>query len=215
MFFNSETSLVLARRNYKVYPNLEFTRRATTHYPVILGTGAGSSFIQKDVIPQLQWFRIKHPRSDVRTRGAGKLHVNISGTCDLSVELGIRLATVKFYVVDKLRYYVILGCDFCCMHVKAISPLQRVRELDDSPTVVIVIRDVLTRGKAKVPIPEAQVYAKPTIRSTDKILTSTKTLLEPEIQTCIKVKTVQAGLIMFEPLPSLYGKHNCLAGAGV
>lgn len=53
-FFHSENIFVLARHNYKVYANLGFTGPVTTRCVIILDTGAGSSFIPKDVILQRQ-----------------------------------------------------------------------------------------------------------------------------------------------------------------
>lgn len=155
--FNSETILVLARHNYKVYANLGFIRWATTRYAVILDTGAGSIFIWKDVIPQRQWSRIKHTGSYLRSRDAGNHRVDIIATIDLSIEVGSQVAIIKLYVVGKLVTDVILDCEFCDKHVEDIISHQRVVEIEDGTTVPIIRHDV-TRSRTKVPTTEAQIY---------------------------------------------------------
>lgn len=95
-FLNSETIFVLAMRIEKVYANIGVTHWATNRYRVIMDTRAVSSFIEKDVIPQRQWHRIKQPMSDFPIIEAGNHRVNVSGTIDLSVELGSQVAIINF-----------------------------------------------------------------------------------------------------------------------
>lgn len=133
---------------------------------------------------------------------------------DLSIEIGSQVAIVKDYVVDNLGADVILGCHFCDKHVEEIRPWRHTVEVDDGMTFLI-IRDALTKTKTKVQIPKAQIHAKQTKRSTDRIFTIKKTPHETEGQSWIKFKTAQGGLVMLEPLLRQYDKNNRLAEAGV
>lgn len=53
-FFELKTVFVMARRNFKVYDHIVFTRRSPCRYVVILDTGAGSNNTHKDFLAQTQ-----------------------------------------------------------------------------------------------------------------------------------------------------------------
>ena len=65
-----DTVFVMVRRNYKVYANLGITRRQTRRYSMILDTGAGSSFIRKDVLHEKAWKLIRPDPSPIKTKDA-------------------------------------------------------------------------------------------------------------------------------------------------
>ena len=159
---------VLARRNYKIHADLGFTRRDMARFEVTLDTGAGSSFVRKDVIPEKYWPSIRPLREDVRVRDAGNRSVRIAGTLDLVVNIGSRLETVRFYVVDKLAVTVILGCDFCDKHVDSIRPRKRTVVLDDG-TEVPILKKPEPRGPDAIPLPRAQEYVPAGRKPSDKI----------------------------------------------
>lgn len=77
----------MAKRNYKVYTNIGFTRRAIRRYAVVLDNGAGSSLIRKDFIPTKMWNRIK-PTNNINVMEDNNRKVHTSGTIKLAVEIG-------------------------------------------------------------------------------------------------------------------------------
>ena len=107
-----EAIYVFAKRNYKVHANLCITRRNTRSFVTVLDTGAGSSFIRKDIIPQSHWPLIQILREAVQIRDAGNRTVNVAGRITLAVELGNHVEALSFYVVGRLSTQVLLGCDF-------------------------------------------------------------------------------------------------------
>jgi len=107
---------VLARRNYQVYTNIGFSRRATRRFLTVLDTGAGSSSLRKDLLPPEAWKDIRPLTQKTRIRDAGNRSVAILGTVNLAVELGSRTEMVTFKVVERLAVDLILGCDFCDKH---------------------------------------------------------------------------------------------------
>ena len=72
-----EVIFTLAKRNYKVYANLVFTRRHTRRFEAILDTGAGLSFIRKDTLPETHWSLIRPLREAIRVKDAGNRSVKI------------------------------------------------------------------------------------------------------------------------------------------
>lgn len=124
------------------------------------------------------------------------------------------MAITKFYVADKLGADVILRCDYWDNHVECIRPKRLLIKRDNGSTIPI-IREAVTLGKTKVPIPEVQVYAKQIIPPNDRIFANNTTRLETKIQTWIKVKIAQIGEIIVEPLPCLHDRYNDLVFADI
>ena len=209
-----DTVFVMVRRNYKVYANLGITRRQTRRYSVILDTGAGSSFIRKDVLHEKAWTRIRPDPNPLKTRDANNRPINSLGVISLAIDIGGRVEIMDFKVVERLAVPVILGCDYCDKHVEAIRPRQRVVELDDGTTVPI-LRKPPTRPHGAIPLPEQQEYIPSKRRASTKVQTTKKTVLQPESHNWVNVVTAQAGLVTIEPLQRLYERHECLAGTGV
>ena len=111
-----EAIFILAKRNYKVLANIGVTRRATQRFETILDTGAGSSFIRTNVLPDELLNKIRPLDDEPVIRDAGNRRVALRGSINLTVELGTRVEFVPFLVVDRLSTQVILGCDFCDKH---------------------------------------------------------------------------------------------------
>ena len=101
-------------------------------YVTILDTGAGSSYVRKDILPDKIMPLIGPLKTTINIKDAGNKRVDISGSIDLTVQLGTRQEVIQFYVVERLSTDVILGCDFCDKHVETIRPRRRIVELDDS-----------------------------------------------------------------------------------
>lgn len=92
------------------------------------------------------------------------------------------MGNFQFYVVQEVGAEVIFGYDFRTTHVEAICTRRLFFELDDGITVT-VIRDVFTRNKTKVTLPEAQIYSKRERRSTFRIFGRKTIRFELESQT--------------------------------
>ena len=108
--------------------------------------------------------------------------------------MGSRFEVVKFNVVERLGTDVILGCDFCDKHIEAIRPRKRLIELDDGTTVPILKRPE-SRAKHSVPLPAEQEYIPPKGRSSSRVYASPTTILKPQSQNWISVKSPQSGLV--------------------
>ena len=128
----------MTRQNYRVNALVGPTRHNMASFASVLDTGAGSSFIRKEVLPKqlLDKVRAVHERPDIRD--ANNNRVSILGTLRLLVQLGSRQDTVTFNVVSNLGTDVILGCDFLDKHVEAIRPRKRLVTLHDGPSVPII-----------------------------------------------------------------------------
>lgn len=74
----------------------------------------------------------------MNVRDVNNRKVNTSDTINLSVEVGNRVRIANFNVVERLATNILLGCDFCNRHIEAIKPTQRIVELDDGTTVLII-----------------------------------------------------------------------------
>ena len=85
---------VLAKRNYKVHAVIRPTRRQTPLFEAILDTGAGSSLIRKDALPEKIWCLIRPIREGVRIKDAGNRNVRIAGKITLIVILDHRVETI-------------------------------------------------------------------------------------------------------------------------
>jgi len=213
-FDEPETVFVMVRRNYKVYANLGITRRQTRRYSVILDTGAGSSFIRKDVLHERAWKLIRPDPSPLTTTDANNRQIQPLGIISLAVDIGGRVEVINFKVVERLAVPVILGCDYCDKHVEAIKRRQRIVELDDG-TIVPIIRKPPARPQGAIPLPEQQLFIPKRRRRSTKIQTTGKTILKPESHDWVEVVTDKEGLVIIEPFHKLYERHECLAGTGV
>ena len=209
-----DTVFVMVRRNYKVYANLGITRRQTRRYSVILDTGAGSSFIRKDVLHEKAWKLIRPDPSPIKTKDANNRPIQPVGVVSLAVDIGGRVEVINFKVVERLAVPVILGCDYCDKHVEAIKPRQRFVELEYGTTVPI-IRKPPTRPQGSIPLPDQQQYLPAKRRSSTRIKTTKPIWLKPEAHKWVEVVTDHKGVIIVEPFHKLYERHECLAGAGV
>ena len=109
----------------------------------VLDTGAASSFIHADSLPA--GVRVKALSSAVNVRGANSQRLVIRGTVDLMVQVGSCKSHMTFYVAPSLAATLILGCDFCDLHVESIQPRRRVVELDDG-SMTRILSGQATKG---------------------------------------------------------------------
>lgn len=116
---------------------------------MIFDTREGSSSISKEVLRPTQWNQINLIQTDVRIRDATNHLVKFAGTVDIYEEVGSQLATVKFYVVEKLGTYVILRWHFCNKHIEVIRSRRMIIELDDGTTDPIV-RDAVKKSEKRI-----------------------------------------------------------------
>ena len=209
-----DTVFVMAKRNYKIHADIGITRRATRKFVAVLDTGAGPSFIRRDVLPDDIGAIIRKDPTAPKIIDANKRKVEIDGVIDLSVNIGGRVETVRFNVVPRLAVDVIIGCDFCDKHIEAIRPRKRLVELDDGTTVPIV-RLPSKRATGSIPLPDEQQYVPPDRRASNKVKVVERTVLAPESQNWVQVTTDCEGLVTIAPYGPLYSKTQCAVAAGV
>jgi len=210
---NPEAIFIMAKRNYKVYANIGQTQSMTKRFVTVLDTGAGSSFIRTDELPNRLREEIKPLTDEANVRNASGKPVHIRGTITLSVNLGCRTDEVTFMVVDNLATAVILGCDYCDKHIEAIRPRRRMVEMDDGCMVPIVRNP--SKANTDVPFPEEQQFVKHRDRISPKVKATKRTRLHPGMQTWVEVTTDREGTIMIEPNDQLYHNLLCRAGTGI
>ena len=100
---------MLAKRNYKYHADIGLTRRHRRRFEAILDTGAGSSFIRKEALPEKKWSLIRPIGEGVRIKDAGNRNIRIAWKITLTVMLVHRVESISFYVVEHLTTQVILG----------------------------------------------------------------------------------------------------------
>lgn len=98
----------MAKRNYKIHANIGLSRRHARRFTTVLDTGAGPSFIRKDVLPEAAWDRIQQGARGNAIRDANNHPVVVSGFVDLFVDRAGRSTLVRFYVVERLATSFIL-----------------------------------------------------------------------------------------------------------
>ena len=184
----------MAKRNYKIHADIGITRRATRRFVAVLDTGAGPSFIRRDVLPEDIGAFIRKEPTAPKIIDANKRKVEIDGVIDLSVNIGGRVETVRFNVVPRLAVDVIIGCDFCDKHIEAIRPRKRLVEIDDGTTVPIVRRPS-KRATGSIPLPDEQQYVPPDRRARNKVKVVERTVIAPESQNWVQVITDCEGLV--------------------
>ena len=102
----------MAKRNYKIHADIGITRRSTKRFVASLDTGAGPSFIKRDVLPNRINHLLRKNTSTKKIFDANKRQVEVDGVIELSVNIGGRVESVRFNVVPRLSVDVIIGCDF-------------------------------------------------------------------------------------------------------
>ena len=91
-------------------------------FTTILVTGAGSSFIRTNLLPDELFDKISPMVDEQTIMDDGDWRVAIRGTINLIVELGTRVEVVPLLIDNSLSTKVILRCDFCDDHVESIRP---------------------------------------------------------------------------------------------
>ena len=124
-------------------------------FVAVLDTGAGSSFIRQDELPQHMQKNIEPLQQQVDIRNATGKPVPIAGAIRLSVQIGCKTEEVQFFVAKELATAIVLGCDYCDQHVECIKPRRRIIEMDDGSTTPIVRR--ASRSQVEALLPEEQV----------------------------------------------------------
>ena len=89
----------MTRQNHRVYAYVGLNPRAMIRKFVVLDTGAGSSFIQKDMLPSEVRAKLHPPRGLANIRDANNRKVEVGGVVNLSVRIANRLERVSFQVV--------------------------------------------------------------------------------------------------------------------
>ena len=104
-----EATFVMKRKNYRVYAYIGSGAHHLKRILAVLDTGAGSSFIRKRILPGEIIQKIKPHLVRSNVRDASNRRVQISGTVNLIVKIGMRKQSVRFYVVENLGTDVIIG----------------------------------------------------------------------------------------------------------
>ena len=160
----------------------------------MLDTGAGSSFIKKELLSK-QLTRSIQPSVKKRdVRDANNRRVAIEGTIRLAVRLGTHSDYVNSNVVDKLATDIIFGCDYMDKHVQSLLPRRRIVELAGGSTVPIINRFTNPSGKPTV-IPDDEKLPPAERRVSNKINTTNQIILEPESNTWVEVDSKNEGLV--------------------
>ncbi len=204
----------MKRQNYRVHAYVGRSSKALTRMTVVIDTGAGSSFIRKDTLPDSIQSAIQpyHLRSNIRD--ANNRRVQIAGTVKLAVRIGHTTDNINFNVVERLGTEVIIGCDYLDKHVEAIRPRQRRVEMDDGTTVPIVRCDARKQALNR-DIPEDTPHLRRPTKFSRRIRVTSTVVLKPNTQTWVEVTTETSGLILVESTKRLCETHTCLTGNGV
>lgn len=94
-------------------------------------------------------------------------HVNLSSKSE-----------VPLYVVECLEPTVILGCDFCDMHIESIRPCRHIVDLHDG-TTVLIIREQPKRTVGSTELPYKEIYVAAEGRVSDKTTIGAEVTLAP------------------------------------
>jgi len=172
----------MAKRNYKIHADIGITRRFTKRFVAVLDTGAGPSFIKRNVLPHGINHLLRKSTSETKIVDANERQVEVDGVIELSVIIGGRVESVQFNVVPRLAVDVIIGCDFCDKHIEAIRPRKCIVELDDG-TAVPIVRRPDKRPAGAIPLPDEQVYIPTGRRPPNKVRLEEEITLAPESQT--------------------------------
>ncbi len=205
---------VMTRQNYRVNAYIGVNECSMTCLASVLDTGAGSSFIKKEILPAALLERVKGIPNPTDIRDASNRRVSILGKIRLRVRLGSRSDWVHFNVVQNLGTEVILGCDFMDKHVDAIRPRKRKVTLDDGTSVPILRRHTPSKWYRTM-IPEPEAASDKTVNEASKVKILTPIVLKPGSQTWVEVTTAISGTVLMEPNGRLYRNHTCLASNGV
>ncbi len=209
-----QSVFVMTRQNYRVNAYIGVSGCSMTSFASVLDTGAGSSFIRKEILPTALLEQVKSTPNQADIRDASNRRVSILGRIRIRVRLGSRSDWVHFNVVQNLGTNVILGCDFLDKHVDAIRPRKREVPLDDGTRVPILRKHTPSKWYRTM-IPEPEPASEKIVNNTSKVKVLTPVVLKPGAQTWVEVATTISGTVLMEPNARLYRNHTCLASNGV
>lgn len=135
--------------------------------------------------------------------------MSIVQAINLLTNVKSRSTIVKCNVVERVGTKVILGWDFCDVHVEAIRRRKRVINLADG-TIVPISKGPHKCSKNTVPITEDQEYTVPKCHLYHKLYVSKTVIWKPGTQNGVKFSTLQAGFVQVKPYQNLYQeKEQC------
>ena len=211
-----EAIFTMTKGNYRVYASIGLSYSLMRRMLTILDTGAGPNLIREDELDGDLTDLVKK-KSTPELYDANKNPLEVTGTIDLTVQLGTRTLVAPFLVVPKLAVPALLCADFCDEHVETIRPRRRIVELDDGTTIPIVRRRFNNSLRD-----ESSTYAKlPEIRpnrrgNKQNVLRSTTNVwIPPNSQRGIEVKTTGHGLMTIESIQRQHSQHQLAVANGI
>lgn len=134
-FNEPEKVFVMVRRNYKIFANIDLSRRCSRTFAKLPDTGSWPTIIKNDVLHESTWKTIRTCGKSVKIRDANNRSVNVDGITDLVVKVGGSVETIHFNVVELLVTQVILVHGYCEKHIESIRLSQQLVELADGTSV--------------------------------------------------------------------------------
>lgn len=181
----------------------------------ILETGAGPNFVRKDVLLASSTNWIKHGHlTDIRN--AIKHPQKFLGTINLTMQLASYNLLVNFFGCDSLVAPTILGAEFYDNFVQAIQPGDKVVELDDKTSIPILYNGLRIRQSSQqenIRIPYVHVTDDETPFS---LIGASATIdIRAQNQAWVMIHAKHHGLVVIEPEPKLFDKHELICTNGV
>lgn len=125
--------------------------------------------------------KIKKIQDVPNVRNASGRAVPIVGTIKLVVQIGTSTHMLNVLIAENFGTSVIVGCDFCDVHVESIKPRLTIVERDERSTVRTIQQT--SKPNTTVPLPEEQNFDTRRKRSSAQIKTTKRLRLKPATQT--------------------------------
>lgn len=107
-------------------------------FATAIETGTVPSFIRIEELPHRLPDKVEALGYDVTVCNASGKPVSLLDSTVITIQLGNSFKKARFFVTDKLASAVILGYDYCDLHLDAIRPSVKIVRIDHGSTVPIL-----------------------------------------------------------------------------
>ena len=202
--------------NYRVSGSIGLTAALMLPTTVYLDTCSGVNVINRKFVPTEWLSQLKPVLKDPRLGDANSNPIVFDGMLTLTLRFANRAYRVAFYVARHFAVDVLVGTAFHNRYIKGIFPIdQRVTFENDESVPMLQSKN---NAPGVAPSEEGAPNASPNrgeAPQSHTVRVARRTMIPPQSQISVHVKSQAAGLSYLSPKASLLFRHNVRVANGI
>ena len=207
---------ILMAENFRVSGSIGLTAALMLPTTVYLDTCSGVNVINRKFVPTEWLSQLKPVLKDPRLGDANSNPIVFDGMLTLTLRFANRAYRVAFYVARHFAVDVLVGTAFHNRYIKGIFPIdQRVTFENDESVPMLQSKN---NAPGVAPSEEGAPNASPNrgeAPQSHTVRVARRTMIPPQSQISVHVKSQAAGLSYLSPKASLLFRHNVRVANGI